>query len=118
MEDESAHRIPEPKNFVIALRQKLGITQRELAELVDVSSTTVYRWESGESVPNRSALEGLEDLDRQHPESPRDFKRARDRDEALRSFLARARLGPLSSLESQLFQAAFEEVGIEIDRPG
>jgi DNA-binding XRE family transcriptional regulator len=28
-------------------RARLGMTQRELAEALDVSTTTVYRWEAG-----------------------------------------------------------------------
>lgn len=46
-------------------RQRLGLTQAQLAERFDVSANTVARWERGESVPEapamlRLALQALE----------------------------------------------------------
>lgn len=38
----------EPATF-IAARRKLGLTQEQLAELLDVSTRQVQRWESGAS---------------------------------------------------------------------
>lgn len=35
-------------NYLAERRKALGITQKEIAELVDVSEATVSRWESGE----------------------------------------------------------------------
>jgi DNA-binding transcriptional regulator YiaG len=33
------------------MRQKLGVTQAQLALLLEVSSLSIYKWESGQSVP-------------------------------------------------------------------
>lgn len=47
---------------LIALRKQKGITQNELAELLDVSRQAVSRWEAGSSVPgidNLRVLSGL-----------------------------------------------------------
>lgn len=38
-------------NRVCVERKNLGLTQVELAELVDVDQSTVVRWESGGSIP-------------------------------------------------------------------
>ena len=35
-------------NYLADRRKALGLTQKEIAELVDVSEATVSRWESGE----------------------------------------------------------------------
>lgn len=45
-----------------SLRKRLGITQKELAELTGVTPVAVYLWESGRTSPsdrNATALQGL-----------------------------------------------------------
>jgi len=44
------------------LRKKLILTQAELAELLGVAPTTVYRWESGRSRPQPRHLRKLVEL--------------------------------------------------------
>lgn len=41
------------------LRAEMGLTQKELAERLDVSFTAVNRWENGRARPHRKALEIL-----------------------------------------------------------
>lgn len=43
-------------NRVCAERKNLGLTQAELAELVDVDQSTVVRWESGGSIPQEKMI--------------------------------------------------------------
>lgn len=49
---------------VSALRERLGVTQEELARLVGVSSMTVSRWERGVAKPSRLADQQLAKLAR------------------------------------------------------
>lgn len=37
-----------------AFREARGFTQEELAALLDVTATTIHRWETGLRVPNRT----------------------------------------------------------------
>lgn len=46
-------------NRIAQCRLKAGITQEKLAEMLGVTQTTVYRWESGDSFPRRSKLLAL-----------------------------------------------------------
>jgi transcriptional regulator with XRE-family HTH domain len=48
------------------LRQRLGMTQRELARLLGVPQSTVQRWESGEMSPSATSLGRIDDLAREH----------------------------------------------------
>ena len=41
------------------LRKSKKISQEDLAENVGVSRTTVYKWESGTSVPNYANMQAL-----------------------------------------------------------
>lgn len=41
---------------------KIGLTQEELAEILDVSLSSVKKWESGESIPNTDAIAALCEL--------------------------------------------------------
>ena len=38
------------------LRESLGKTQSEMAEILDTSSVTISKWENGRSVPNMHSL--------------------------------------------------------------
>ena len=42
-----------------ATRQRLGLTQAQLAALLEVSSLSVYKWESGQSVPRATQQERI-----------------------------------------------------------
>jgi len=44
------------------LRQKLGLTQEEMAKLLGVGYTTINRWENGKVQPRGQALKILEKL--------------------------------------------------------
>lgn len=48
--------------FIAQLRKEKGMTQRELAELLNVTDKTVSHWERGESSPDISALPILSDV--------------------------------------------------------
>lgn len=43
-------------NRVCGERKNLGLTQVELAELVDVDQSTVVRWESGGNIPQEKMV--------------------------------------------------------------
>jgi DNA-binding transcriptional regulator YiaG len=45
---------------VKALRQQLGLTQEQFAEVLHVSARTVSRWETGIAEPSRLAFEAFE----------------------------------------------------------
>jgi len=51
-----------------SLRASLGLTQERLAELTDVSFTTVNRWENGNSRPRLSAWRRIQELAVAHAE--------------------------------------------------
>ncbi len=42
-----------------AMRQKLGLTQAQLGELMQVSTLSIYKWESGQSVPRAKQQEKI-----------------------------------------------------------
>lgn len=44
------------------LRKQNGLTQEKLAELVDVSLTSIRRWEWGENIPNSKFLQSLAEI--------------------------------------------------------
>lgn len=52
----------ETKDIILALRQKKGLSQEELAEKVYVTRQAVSRWETGETVPNTETLKILSKL--------------------------------------------------------
>ncbi|MBA7696716.1 hypothetical protein ES703_105367 [subsurface metagenome] len=45
-----------------AIREKLGLTQEELARKLGVSWGTVARWEAGRSKPSKLAQKAIDDL--------------------------------------------------------
>jgi len=52
----------EPKEVILDLRTKQGLSQEELAEKVHVTRQAVSRWETGETVPNTETLKLLSGL--------------------------------------------------------
>ena len=47
-------------NFLKKLRKEKGITQEQLAEILNVSGRTVSRWETGNNMPDISILVDIE----------------------------------------------------------
>lgn len=47
---------------IIQLRSELRISQKELAEQLNVSIATVNRWENGRTVPNKMTLFVIRDF--------------------------------------------------------
>ena len=47
---------------IIATRQKLGMTQKEMARTLGIDPTTLGRWERGAGKPSRSLRERLEEF--------------------------------------------------------
>ena len=45
--------------FVIGVRQKLNLTQKQLANAINVSYATVNRWENGHVVPSNLAVKSF-----------------------------------------------------------
>ena len=41
-------------SFIASMRKERGLTQRELAEMLDVSNRTVSKWECGSGMPDLS----------------------------------------------------------------
>lgn len=52
----------EPKDVILELRTKKGLSQDELAQQVHVTRQAVSRWETGETVPNTETLKLLSKL--------------------------------------------------------
>lgn len=52
----------ETKNIIFELRNKVGMSQEELAEKVFVTRQAVSRWENGETTPNTETLKLLSKL--------------------------------------------------------
>ena len=50
------------KEILLELRTKRGLSQEQLAQQVHVTRQTVYRWETGETVPNTETLKLLSRL--------------------------------------------------------
>lgn len=58
------------KAFDVAqLRDRLGYTQEELARALDVTVSTVNRWENGHSKPSKLAIRVLDALAARQPAS-------------------------------------------------
>ena len=53
------------------IRRKLGMTQEEFAHAINVTVSTVNRWENMHAVPSRLACRGIADLARAHGIPPR-----------------------------------------------
>lgn len=80
-------------NHVRESRTRLGVTQVELARLLDVSNVTVNRWERGKSIPSSAKLNRLSLLTRHgitaHPVTSPDLKQSGRLPESLTSFFGR-----------------------------
>ena len=49
-------------NAILKLRAKLNISQKKLSEILDVSFSTVNRWENGYYEPTKIAKRKLQEL--------------------------------------------------------
>lgn len=56
---------PPGPGFITALREALGMTQKEFGERIGVDKMTVSRWERGALKPSDASLAALESLRRQ-----------------------------------------------------
>ncbi len=54
--------LPSPSE-IVALRERLGLSQSELAELTGIGKATISRWERGRMLPNRAMARYLSLLD-------------------------------------------------------
>ena len=57
-----------------ALRQRLDMTQEDLAHELGVTVSTVNRWENGHTRPSRLATAGLDRLAAEHSSAPPPFE--------------------------------------------
>lgn len=48
--------------FIAQLRKELGLTQKELAEKLEVTDKAISRWETGKGLPDTSLLKPLAEL--------------------------------------------------------
>lgn len=48
--------------FVISVRKKLGLSQKQLAEAISVSFSTINRWENGHVIPSNLAVKSFFDF--------------------------------------------------------
>jgi DNA-binding transcriptional regulator YiaG len=55
---------------IIRLRDKLGITQRKLAEMLGSTAATVARWETGQHQPRGGYLKALKELEKKAKRKP------------------------------------------------
>jgi len=51
---------------VVALREKLGMTQEELAEALGMVVSTINRWEGSKFRPSKLAVRAIRRLERKH----------------------------------------------------
>lgn len=83
------------------LREELGLSQRKLAQLLDVSHTTVQNWEKGRAVPSRMKVALMKDL----RDRARQKKRAgADADEWLQALLAMAAGGLFGAMLTKIYR--------------
>lgn len=48
--------------FVLAVRKKLTLSQKQLADAINVSYSTINRWENGHVVPSNLAVKSFYDF--------------------------------------------------------
>lgn len=48
--------------FVVQVRRKLGLTQKQLASAISVSFATINRWENGHVIPSNLAVKSFFDF--------------------------------------------------------
>ncbi len=48
--------------FVISVRRKLSLSQKQLATAINVSYSTINRWENGHVVPSNLAVKSFYDF--------------------------------------------------------
>ena len=48
--------------FIAQLRKELGLTQKELAEKLEVTDKAISRWETGKGLPDTSLLKPLAEI--------------------------------------------------------
>jgi DNA-binding XRE family transcriptional regulator len=66
----SKEEMKEYGEFFKAMRQSIGLTQKQMAEEVGVFSTTVYRWEKGYRIPKKD----IDEIERKYREVIKKYK--------------------------------------------
>lgn len=83
------------------LRQELGLSQRKLAQLLDVSHTSVQRWERGETVPPKMKVDLMSDLRRRARQKKREGV---DPNEWIQALLAMAAGGLFGAMLGKIYK--------------
>jgi DNA-binding transcriptional regulator YiaG len=58
--------MPKPRPTLRTIIEEIGLTQEELATLIGVTPTTVWRWYHGEACPRPASKKQLLDLAKAH----------------------------------------------------
>ena len=61
-ETEAGGKAPRSARVIRAWRSRMGLTQEALAQALNVTFSTVSRWENGHVVPSKLAWRALENL--------------------------------------------------------
>ena len=61
---EDSAAMQDPAKYTRCVRQRLGLTQQELSQRLDVSLETIHNWEQGKRSPTGAAKALLRVLDR------------------------------------------------------
>lgn len=87
---------------IILLRQELGLSQRKLAQLLDVSHTLVQRWEKGLSTPPPMKVDVMRDLRKRARQQKRE-EESEDPDEWVQALLAMAAGGAFGAMLAKIY---------------
>lgn len=49
-------------DFLVCVRKKLHLSQKQLADAINVSYTTINRWENGHVIPSNLAVKSFYDF--------------------------------------------------------
>jgi DNA-binding XRE family transcriptional regulator len=84
-----------------AVRERMGVTQVEFAQLLNVSRNTVVNWEAGKAQPSELKADLIRQYDRR--------AREQQSDQWVKRFLALAAGGAFGALLGQLFSSPESE---------
>lgn len=82
------------------VRQELGLSQRKLAKLLDVSHTTVQNWEKGTAIPSPMKVDLMKDLLRRARQKKR---QGTDPDEWVQTLLTMAAGGLFGAMLAKIY---------------
>lgn len=103
--------LPYEPSQIRSLRQRLGMSQRQLARVLGVPQSTVQRWEAGDMSPSAASLGRLDDLAREHgvPFTPFLATEVPGEPEAALDWLRRTPI-PMDPEEQRLWSDQLEQV--------